>query len=211
MSNEGTAGVAVRHSRLLRLEHFIDVAYALLFVQFIMYLPATEDMAWTELPLGLFSLLADHPQQLLRLVVAVGLTLMSWNLTHKLLGPVVQSDTTHTFLALLQLVVVCFYLYFAIADPELVSTSSMLGQSLCLALSGFIGIAGWQYARRNGFADSNMSEAEKDNVLKSVTIEPVTAVLTIGLAFTGATMWTLGWLLIPMVLTVLRRAFGWDQ
>lgn len=209
MSETNRGAVAVRTKRLQRLEHFIDVAYALLFVNFILYLPVTEDMAWTDLPYGLFSLLFENPQQLLRLFIAVGLTLVSWNLTHKLLGPVVQSDTVHTLLVLMQLVVVCFYLYFAIADPELVSISSMVGQSLCLALSGLVGIAGWLYARKQGFADPTMTEHDKKRVLHNVTIEPVTAVLTIGLAFVSSAAWSLGWIAIPAILAALRKAIGW--
>ncbi len=79
--------VAAGRRQLRRLETFLDVAYAVLFVDFIMYLPHTEDMAWEALPYGLLSLLLDNSTDLLRLIIAVGLTLISWNLTHKLLGP----------------------------------------------------------------------------------------------------------------------------
>ena len=95
--------------QLRRLETFLDVAYAVLFVDFIMYLPHTEDMAWTELPYGLLSLLIDDPIDLLRLIIAVGLTLISWNLTHKLLGPLERTNARHTLLALLQLIFVCLF------------------------------------------------------------------------------------------------------
>ncbi len=53
-----------------------------------MYLPETEELTWTELPLGLLSLLLDNSLNLMRLLIGVGLTLISWNLTHKLLGQV---------------------------------------------------------------------------------------------------------------------------
>ncbi len=46
--------------QLRRLETFLDVSYAVLFVQFIMYLPETEDKAWIDLPYGLLSLLIDN-------------------------------------------------------------------------------------------------------------------------------------------------------
>ena len=92
--------------RLRRLETFLDVAYAVLFVQFIQYLPHTEDMAWEELPYGLLSLLVENRVELLRLIISVGLTLISWNQTHKLLGPLTRTDTRHTVLVLLQLIFV---------------------------------------------------------------------------------------------------------
>ncbi|MBW2403174.1 MAG: hypothetical protein JRF42_05055, partial [Deltaproteobacteria bacterium] len=100
MGKEG-AGTARGQRQLRRLETFLDVAYAVLFVDFIMYLPHTEDMAWTDLPYGLLSLLIDNGLDLLRLIIAVGLTLISWNLTHKLLGPLERTDPRHTLLALL--------------------------------------------------------------------------------------------------------------
>jgi uncharacterized membrane protein len=198
------ANVAIGHRQLRRLETFLDVAYAVLFVDFIMYLPHTEDMAWTELPYGLLSLLIDNSTDLLRLIIAVGLTLISWNLTHKLLGPLERTNPRHTLLSLLQLIFVCLFLFFAIADPELVSVSSTVGQSLSLAVSGFIGIAGWAYARKNGLTRTDLSEAEKDQIPRTAIIEPVTALLNTGLAFVGPGAWTAGWFVIPIVLVSAR-------
>lgn len=197
--------VAAGRRQLRRLETFLDVAYAVLFVDFIMYLPHTEDMAWKALPYGLLSLLIDNSTDLLRLIIAVGLTLISWNLTHKLLGPLDRTNPRHTLLCLLQLIFVCMFLFFAIADPELESLSSPVGQSLSLALSGFIGIAGWSYARKNGLTRASLSEPEKDEVLRSAIIEPVTAFVNTGFAFISPGAWTAGWFVIPMVLVSTRK------
>jgi uncharacterized membrane protein len=203
MEEDGVTNVA-GGKQLRRLETFLDVAYAVLFVDFIMYLPHTEDMAWTELPYGLLSLLVEEPVNLLRLIISVGLTLISWNLTHKLLGPLERTNPRHTLLALLQLIFVCMFLFFAIADPELASLSSPVGQSLSLALSGFIGIAGWSYARRSGLTRPDLNESQKDDVLRNAIIEPVTALLNTGLALVGPGAWTAGWFVIPIVLVSTR-------
>ena len=205
MTKEAAIDRTTGHNRLKRLETFFDVAYAVLFVEFIMYLPQTEDMAWADLHFGLLSLLWDNSLNLMRLFIAVGLTLISWNLTHKLLGPLDRTNGLHTLLALLQLVFVCLFLFFAIADPTLVSTSSPVGQSVCLAISGFIGIAGWRYARKRGFVKAEFTEAQKDDVGRSVIIEPVTALLNTGLGFVGPDIWTLGWFVIPLVLVGASR------
>lgn len=197
---ETIASDAAGRKQLRRLETFIDVAYAVLFVDFIMYLPHTEDMAWNQLPYGLLSLLIDDSANLLRLIIAVGLTLISWNLTHKLLGPLDRTNPRHTLLALLQLIFVCLFLFFAVADPALESLSSPVGQCLSLALSGFIGIAGWSYARKNGLTRADLSETDKDEVLRSAIIEPMTALLNTGFAFVGPGAWTAGWFVIPIVL-----------
>jgi TRAP-type C4-dicarboxylate transport system permease small subunit len=111
----------------------------------------------------------------------------------------------HTLLALLQLIFVCLFLFFAVADPAVESVSSRVGQSICLAISGFIGIASWSYARKKGFAKTEITEAQKDDVGRSVIIEPVTALLNTGLGFVGPGIWTLGWFVIPLVLVGARR------
>lgn len=191
--------------QLRRLETLLDVTYGVLFVNFIAYLPATEDMAWAELPFGLLSLLVDHANDLLRLVIGVGLTLFSWNLTNKLLGPLERTNAWHTLLALLQMIFVCLFLFCAIADPQLARVSSPVGQSLCLAASGFTGVAGWAYARKQGFTRAGMSEREKDAVLGNAIIEPVTASLNTGLAFIGPAIWTAGWFVIPALLVSINK------
>ena len=205
MTKIDAADSATGRSQLRRLETFLDVAYAVLFVEFIMYLPQTEDMAWTDLHFGLLSLLWDNSLDLMRLLIAVGLALISWNLTHKLLGSLDRTNGVHTLLSLLQLIFVCLFLFFAIADPALVSVSSPVGQSICLATSGFIGIAGWRYARKRGFVKAELTEAQKDEVGRSVIIEPVTALLNTGLGFVGPGTWTLGWFVIPLVLIGASR------
>ena len=170
-----------------------------------MYLPETEELTWTELPLGLLSLLLDNSLNLMRLLIGVGLTLISWNLTHKLLGPLERTNGVHTFLVLLQLFFVCLFLFFAIADPTLQSISSPVGQSICLALSGFIGVASWSYARQNGLVKTVLTKTQKDDVRKSVLIEPTTALLNSGLGFVGPGSWILGWFVIPLVLVGARK------
>jgi TRAP-type C4-dicarboxylate transport system permease small subunit len=195
--------------QLRRLETFLDVSYALLFVQFIDYLPRTEDMAWASMPYGLLSLLMDNWVELLRLFIAVGLTLFSWNLTNKLLAPLQRTDATHTFLMLLHLILVCLFLFFAISDPMLVTLSSPVGQSLCLAASGFVGIGAWQYALRQGFTRASLSDAKKDQVARQTVIEPLTALTNTGFAFIGPMTWTVGWLVIPVVLITGRHR--WER
>ena len=195
--------------QLRRLETFLDVSYAVLFVQFIMYLPKTEDMAWANLPYGLLSLLIDHWTELLRLIIAVGLTLFSWNLSNTLLSPLERTDTKHTFLMLLHLILVCFFIFFAVSDPMLVTLSSPAGQSLCLAASGFVGIGAWYYARRKGLTRVSLSDADKDNVARQAVIEPLTALTNTGFAFVGPIAWTAGWLVIPVALITGRRQ--WER
>ena len=205
MTNKDDANITMGITHLRRLETFLDVAYAVLFVYFITYLPLTEDMKWINLEFGLLSLLWDNSLDLLRISIGVSLTMISWNFTHKLLGPLERTNWLHTLLTFLQLIFVCLFLFFATADPELVSISSLVGQSICLAISGFIGIAGWQYARMSGFTKAEFSKSQKDGVVSSTILEPTTALLNTGLGFVGPGIWTLGWFFIPLLLIGVKR------
>ncbi len=203
MHSDAQHGVALRNLR--RLETLLDVAYGVLTVDFIMYLPHTEDMAWADLPYGLASLLVADSNLLLRLIISVGLTLISWNLTRKLLSPLVGTNGKHSFLVLLQFLFVCLFLFFAIADPALQSVSSPAGQSICLAISGFIGISAFLVAQKAGYLRSELTQADGVALVRNAIVEPVTALLNTGLAFVGPGIWTLGWLVIPIGLIAVRR------
>jgi len=193
---------------LRRLETFLDVVYALLFFRILHYLPHSEDMAWTDKPLGLLSLLWANADELLRIIVGLGLTIIYWNLNNKLFGPLARTNGRHAILALLQMFFVCLFIYFAISDPALAGgPSSPALQSVSLFIAGFVGLWGWSYARKNRLVNEDLTEAEKDRVARSGLIEPITALLNTPLAFVGPIAWTLGWFIIPFpVIWVIRKS-----
>lgn len=193
-------------TRLRRIETFLDVGYAALFVHFLAYLPVMEDGAWMDLPYGLLTLLIEDWDGVLRLLVGASLTLVSWSFTHKLLGPLSRSDGKHMVLVLLQFSLVMLFLYFAVADPDLKSLSSPIGQSLCLAASGFTGVAGWDYARKHGFVRAGLTPEDLGDRGHRIWLEPMTALLNAPVALLGPIAWTIGWIVIPLGLTGLKKA-----
>ena len=113
------AGSEQGKKHLKRLETFLDVVYALLFFRILHYLPHSEDMAWADKPLGLLSLLWANADELLRIIVGMGLTIIYWNLNNKLFGSLVRTNGRHAILALLQMFFVCLFIYFAtVLRPE---------------------------------------------------------------------------------------------
>ena len=176
---------------LRRLCVFLDVVYALLFVQLLQYLPQTEDLAWKERPLGLLQLLIDNATELLRILIGCGLTIIYWNLSNRLLGSLQRTDGSHAVLVMLQMAFVCLFLYFAISDPALAGgPSSPALQSASLAIAGFIGLCGWAYARRHRLIDGRLTEQDQRDVARRAWIEPLTALLNTPLAFVGPMSWT---------------------
>lgn len=193
--------------RLRRLEVFLDVVYALVFFRMINYLPASENMRWAGSRWGLLQLLVDNREELLRIVVGIGLTLIYWNLNNKLFARLARTDGKHAVMALVQLVFVCLFVYFAISDPSLQGGPSAPAlQSASLGVAGLLGLIGWRYAVRHGLTTESVTSEEAAQVSRSGLLEPATALLTLPLAWVGPLVWTLGWIVLPLaLLTTLQR------
>lgn len=191
---------------LRRLSTFIDVVYALVFFHMLTtYLPFVEDMEWSHKPLGLLSHLIDNKNELLRIFIGGGLALMYWNQNNGFFKNLVKTNGTHAALSLIQLFLVCMFVYFAIADPGLESISSPALQAGSLALAGFTSVGAWVYASKNNLVRADMREEEIKALTKSNLMEPLTAVVNIGLAFVGPLAWTLAWFVLPPVFIWLLK------
>lgn len=189
---------------LKRLSNFIDIVYALIFFHLIVtYLPKIESMEWASKPYGLWSLLVENKSEILRIIIGAGLALMYWNQNNALFKNLVRTNGTHVAFSLIQLFLVCLYVYFAIADPGLVTKSSPALQAGCLAIAGFLGVANWRYAVKAGLTREDLENDEAKAITKSNLMEPLTAVVNVGLAFVGPMVWTIAWFVLPAVFTWL--------
>ncbi len=185
---------------LNRLSRFIDIVYALLFFFMIThYMPLIEDMEWSHKPLGLLSHLMDNSGELLRIFIGGGLALMYWNQNNGLFKHLTKTNGMHAALSLVQLFLVCLFIYFAIADPALESQSSPALQAASLALAGFTGVAAWVYASKHNMMSESLGEDEVNTITRSNLMEPSVAVVNIGLAFVGPLVWTLAWFVLPVI------------
>ena len=191
---------------LRRLSHFIDVVYAVIFFHILsQYLPHFEDMTWTDKPYGLLSHLWDGRIELLRIIIGSGLALLYWNQNNSIFKHLVRTNYTYSALSLVQLFFVVLFVYFAIADPNLESKSSPALQAGSLAIAGFMSIGLWKYAAKKGLIREGMSDDDIKQVTKSNLMEPLTAVVNVGLAFVGPLIWTLAWFLLPPVFIWLLK------
>ncbi|WP_298533259.1 hypothetical protein [uncultured Algibacter sp.] len=183
---------------LNRLRRFIDIVYALIFFHLVNnYLPLIEDMEWSHKPYGLLSHMIDSKDELLRIFIGAGLTLMYWNQNNGLFKNLIKTNGAHVAMSLIQLFLVCLYVFFAIADPGLVTKSSPALQAGSLALAGFLSVWSWVYASKNNMINASLSEDDINQITRSNFMEPATAVVNIGLAFVGPMVWTLAWFVLP--------------
>jgi hypothetical protein len=194
-------------ARLLgRLQVFLDVVYALLFVEMLQSLPAAEDLSWVGSPFGLLSVLLADPEEVLRIAIGLGLVLIYWGLNNRLLGPLARIDAWHSWMSMLQMVFVALFLYFAIQDPRLAGgPSSPALQSLSLGIAGILGLVGWRHARRFGLIAPEIGEEERERIGTGALVDPLTALLNTPVAWLGPLAWTAGWFLIPIVVSHALR------
>ncbi|MBT8296957.1 MAG: hypothetical protein KJO52_01370 [Maribacter sp.] len=189
---------------LNRLSRFIDVVYALIFFHIMsQYLPHFEDMSWTERPYGLLSHVWHERTG--RIIIGVGPSLLYWNQNNSIFKHLKSTNSIHAAFSLVQLFFVIVFVYFAIADPGLVTISSPALQAASLAIAGFISIALWKYAVKKGLIVDGMSEEDIKQVTRSNLMEPCAATINIGLAFIGPLVWTLAWFVLPVIFTWILK------
>jgi hypothetical protein len=193
---------------LRRLEVFLDVLYALLAFHMLSYLPPVRDMSWASKPLGLLGALTSHGRELWRAVMGMGVTAICWQVSATRLARLRLTDAVHTTISLVQAGLLCFFVYFAICDPTLTGgPSSRALQCGSVALAAAVGHLGWIYARWRGFIDAETRPEQIEAIETSARTEIATAVLNTPLSWVGPTSWTLGWVIIPLLVRggLLRR------
>ena len=72
-----------------------------------------------------------------------------------------------------------------------------------MAIAGFLGVANWRYAVKAGLTREDLENDEAKAITKSNLMEPLTAVVNVGLAFVGPMVWTIAWFVLPAVFTWL--------
>ena len=201
--------MAAQPSRALRrLEVFLDIAFGLVAVHMLGYLPPVHDMSWVGERLGLLGALARDYREVWRSVMGAGITVIAWYVASKRLNCVRATDFVHSTLVLLQAAFLCLFIYFAICDPLLSGgPSSRALQSASAAIAGVTGQLAATYAGWRNLQDETTPQARLDELAARGWTETLTAALTAPLSWVGPITWTLGWFVIPAVLTFAPRAW----
>jgi hypothetical protein len=71
---------------------------------------------------------------------------------------------------------------------------------------GLLALWGWRHACSAGLVSDELTQDERIKTTGSVSLEMYSAMITIPFAFTGATIWTLSWLLYPVGRWLFMRA-----
>ena len=192
-----------RHLR--RLEMLIDVVFALLIWDIVSTLPLPEGSDLSLAGLGEF---LGGNLDLSIVIIGMVIVLNYWAQNNAHSSELQATDSTHALLSILQLFFLLFYTYAAALGMQFEGDEMALAlQSLTLLLAGVLGFAAWAYAIRDSrlLADYARQEEVTGLLVRSLA-EPLTALITLPLAFVSATIWELAWLLyIPLAWYLGRK------
>jgi uncharacterized membrane protein len=194
-----------RDSRQLRrLESLIDTVFALVIVMMVFDLPDPDD----SIAFDLASFVAFRVDSLLVAMLGIIVLLVYWFQSNLLLGNLNRTDGKHAAISLIQIFLVLAYLLAVSLGIEVGTEPLVLAaQSITAALVGFAAAAAWWNASYNRRLLTPEIEHDEVAALRlRVLAEPLTAVLTLALAFVSATAWEIGWFTYPIIAAVLQKA-----
>jgi uncharacterized membrane protein len=166
-------------------------------------LPDPDD----SIAFDLGSFIAFRVDSLIVAMLGIIVVLVYWFQSNLLLGNLKRTDGKHAALSLLQVFLVLAYLL-AVSLGIDVGTEPLVlaAQSITAALVGFAAAAAWWYASYNRrLLTPEIDHDEVAALQLRVLAEPLTAVLTLALAFVSATAWEIGWLAYPFIAALLRK------
>lgn len=202
--NPGTSE-AVKSRRekreLRRLETLIDVVFALVIVMITVDLPIPETSD------DAVAFILNRLEQIALSALGIAVLLIYWFQSNLLLGNLSHTNGKHATIAIFQVFMVLIYMLCVSYGVSVGSTTlAMVTQSVSAALVGFLAAAAWWYASQNRrLLDTEISDDEVLALRLRVLAEPLTAVLTIAVAFLGPWLWELAWFSYPVFAFILRR------
>ena len=199
----------VRHKRaslqLSRLERLTDVVYALVIWRAFTLLPRPTAEEWSGEALGGF--LADNVMAFVLVFIAIAVSIIYWVQNNTLFGNLEQTDTRHTALSILQLFFLLLFLLSMRLGVEFGgSLLSRVFESVAAALVGITGGWAWSYAiKERRLLLPEVTDSYARQLRDRILAEPLTATITILLAFVGPVVWEIGWLTYPLIVVLVRR------
>ena len=190
--------------QLRRLARMIDVVYAILIWRFFMLLPrpTTEQLGWERI--GPFFI--DNLGGFLMVIIGIIVAIIYWIQNNTLLGNLETTDSRHTILSILQLFCLLVFLLSLRVGIDLGSSSGTRAfESFAAALVGIAGGWGWSYAIKNHrLLLPEVTDQYAHRLRDRILAEPITAVITIPMAFIGPIFWEVSWLSYPLVVRLVR-------
>jgi uncharacterized membrane protein len=188
---------------LRRLETLVDMVFAVVIVVIVLDLPEPDE----SIAFDLASFVAFRFESLIIAMFGVLVVMVYWFQSNLLLGNLIRTDGKHAAISLLQVFLVLAYLLTVSLGISVGNEPVVLAaQSIAAALVGFAAAAAWYYASyKQRLLTPEIGDAEVAALRLRVLAEPLTALLTLALAFVSATAWEIGWLAYPLIAAMLHK------
>ena len=180
---------------LFSLKILTNVLFALLLFQVFLILPRPDD---PELDYySLKQIFGGNKDKLVVIFIGLVLIVIYWIQINKQLGNLKRSSAFHAAVAVCQMFSLMLYIYFVRFDMEFDGLEIALQmQSVFLALSGFLGVYNWVYARKHELTSEFINEEEEKHMFFQLLPEPCAALFSLPFATLGSGAWSLSFLII---------------
>ena len=202
MSNEAPdPGV----QQLKRLSTLTDVVFGITIWRIFMLIPRPGANAGNWPSLGEYF----RSEWLALLVIIVGLifTIVYWLQNNTLSSRLARTDSKHTVLSIVQIFSVLVFLYSLRMGIEIGDALiARAFESLAAANVGLWGALAWRYACKNRrLLRDDVTDLEARQLAMTITGEPLTAAITVPVAFAGPIFWELSWFAYPVIAKIVRK------
>ena len=190
--------------QLSRLERMADVIYAIIIWRCFVLLPRPTAEQWSREFISTF--LSDNVGGFLVVFIGIVFTIVYWLQNNVLFGNLRGTDSRHTVLSILQLFFLLIFLVSLRLHIEIGSSNgTRLFESLAAAMVGIAGGWGWSYAIKNHrLLLPEVTEQYAYQLRNRILAEPITAIITIPMAFFGPILWEIAWFCYPLVILLLK-------
>ena len=203
---DSQAKIARDTQQLKRLKTLIDVVFGIVIWQIFMRLPVpgTGNFNWQSLMMDEF--LAQNWLNWVLIAVGLIITIDYWSQSNVLFGNLVRTNGMHTALSILQVFFLLLFLYAIDLGIEIEADAegARVFESISVFLLGITSLLNWVVVRRNPqLLSPDITEAEVIEITDRFLPEPITAAITIGIAYVGPIFWEISWLsFIPIIFII---------
>jgi uncharacterized membrane protein len=196
----------VAREQLERLGTLTDCVYAVSLILVIQWLPMPSESVDAGGHLYLVDLFTEFAGNLLAVFIAVVFIILYWLRNTGLGARVDRTDGPYVVLSILSVFFLLFLLYVVRVGSELEGAAARAGESVAVALIGIASSAAFWHARRKGLVRKGISAAELSGLQIESLTEPLTALITLPIAYVGELWWNLSWFAwVPLAKFLSRR------
>lgn len=197
---------ATGRDQLSRLVRLTDVVYAVALIFIVEWLPLPSESIGQHESLTILQLFAGHGRNLVGELIGLLFIIIYWLRSNTLLAPLEHTDGVHTGFSIVSVFFVLVLLYSVRIGDDLTPNSRRAAESIVVCLIGLAAAAAWWRARGKGLTRLGMTPDEMTTLQIEAFAEPLTALITLPVAFVGELSWNLAWLAyIPVAALVRRR------